>query len=803
MNINIIPSLWKNGLLFAVIVFTGCASYKELRPAIAPLSEERGVVKLTKRDNVPFYLNKGNKYFISFPPPESESFYLVIKSGVGGNILSSFTADFDRKSNAGNRIYTEKYDSGEEVYTVKKDKLSYYWLIDSVINNLTISPEYRFVPQWRFKMEKHHARYSAVLLNNRVERNTYNNISQSTIFDGFQFDIACDSTEKKYCELSKVKKELDSIAALFPPNILNSSDSTYRSYLGLKEGVKDEIDFQRAWITVLKFHRAEVTCRHNPIGFLDGVDSYISFFTYDSGVSVAAINNGKEVINKRVAEILPLYESNIAAHNKPVPFDSLFFKLTALNKLPALYRITEFKQADKLDELISFIKWFNEAAVLLFTTERSVDNEIKRALSAQPYPPSDFFVSIANSFRALLTSMLELKDKALPEKLATASCVESLKLKLVNLISLTEWNAKHYQASDSLVKSINTSIEQENYSSVIHLLKKRIDQNHLYRLYPDIDEKYITQWLNIIKTKTSSREWSVADSSLTQFFADKIYLYPDKAASIKKRAVNEAEEYLYNEVEKATRERVALFCEERIKELENIDSLYADSVFFPVYDVTFTSGDRSDLLTKKNELSVQLEKLKKEEFPASAINLLYESFVSAPEDNGVMKCRAIVAHSRYYKGNDADLRRRVAECDPSVPKPLVKAVEYRRINVLPITDNRSGNTHNTYLMRVNLKVESEAKFPVFDINIKLPKEVAQNAAEEQWYESITLNGKPLKNEGRFSISAPTKATNWECQITPVQTIKDGNNILEIKFRHRSFKVFSVSVMAQKPIIKKN
>jgi hypothetical protein len=143
----------------------------------------------------------------------------------------------------------------------------------------------------------------------------------------------------------------------------------------------------------------------------------------------------------------------------------------------------------------------------------------------------------------------------------------------------------------------------------------------------------------------------------------------------------------------------------------------------------------------------------------------------------------------------------VAEVNPQVPKSVSKPTEYRRIFALPVTDNRTGR--NKYMMRINVKVPSDAKFPVFDVNLRLPKEVAGTAAETQWYEKITLNGKPLKNEGRFTISSPSAANNYECQITPVQMVKDGENYLDVSFDHKSFKVYSFSVMVQKPIIKKN
>jgi hypothetical protein len=45
--------------------------------------------------------------------------------------------------------------------------------------------------------------------------------------------------------------------------------------------------------------------------------------------------------------------------------------------------------------------------------------------------------------------------------------------------------------------------------------------------------------------------------------------------------------------------------------------------------------------------------------------------------------------------------------------------------------------------------------------------------------------------------------NYEAQISPVQMDKDGRNVLEVRFKYPAYKIFKVSVMAQKPIIKKN
>lgn len=181
--------------------------------------------------------------------------------------------------------------------------------------------------------------------------------------------------------------------------------------------------------------------------------------------------------------------------------------------------------------------------------------------------------------------------------------------------------------------------------------------------------------------------------------------------------------------------------------------------------------------------------------------MLYDELLKSPDDNGVYKARAIVAHGKHYTGSEKEIKMRIAEADPMVAKWITKAKEPRRVFVVPVTDNPRGK--NKYVVRFNINIPTDAVFPVYEVNIKLPREVVQNAASEQWYDEITCNKIPLKNEGRFSIIAPTAANNYECQIAPVQMNKDQANVLEIAFRYNAFKVVQVSVMVQKPIIKKN
>jgi hypothetical protein len=295
--------------------------------------------------------------------------------------------------------------------------------------------------------------------------------------------------------------------------------------------------------------------------------------------------------------------------------------------------------------------------------------------------------------------------------------------------------------------------------------------------------------------------WMIAETILRDLSTSEQFAsYPPVEAQ-KRFLVARSEEEIFNRVLGETRRNVEEFIAQRQNSLDNIQALYNDPVFTPVHELTFSAGGQAELARKKAALAEYLDQAKYVRFPESAIRAIHASFTANMNDRGVEKARAIVAHSKYYRGKDAQIAQLGAEFDVEVPKLITKAKDYRRVFVLPVTDNRQGS--NEYLFRLQLQIPSEAQFPVFDITIKLPEQVARNAREQQWYESITINRTPIKNEGRFRITAPTADNNYESLITPVQMDRAGRNILEVRFRHPSFRVFEISAMAQVPIIRKN
>jgi len=231
-----------------------------------------------------------------------------------------------------------------------------------------------------------------------------------------------------------------------------------------------------------------------------------------------------------------------------------------------------------------------------------------------------------------------------------------------------------------------------------------------------------------------------------------------------------------------------------------VDSLYSNKAHYPVH--TFTYSPTPGKAAQNNKaLADKMAYIRTQKFPETAIEALYRSLTDAMHQQGVEKARAVVTHGKYYSGSKKNIKNLIGECDPGASKWITKAKEYRKVFALPLSTNIGGD--NQYMAKLNIRIPTDAKFPVYDINIRLPQEVARHAGSKQWYEKITFNGKLLKNEGRFTITAPDPNNDYIAQITPLQVNKTGNNVLEIRFSYNAFKVLEISVLAQKPIIKKN
>jgi hypothetical protein len=358
-----------------------------------------------------------------------------------------------------------------------------------------------------------------------------------------------------------------------------------------------------------------------------------------------------------------------------------------------------------------------------------------------------------------------------------------------------------YKQANNLVIEINRLKAEGNYQKIRQTLKQNPELSFLLPMYRNLDQLSLKTQKDKIRSALANQNWSAAERALKELYYDNDFLDLAAIRPQKNSIVYSYEDSLYYRVKGISVEHAKRFTEENLTTVENVEELYNNAVFYPIYELTFSSRGDSELKRRKAEIIGKLSDIRDNQFPTKAITALYEQFVQNIDDEGVLVARAIVAHGKHYHGGDQKMKRRIAECNPWASKWLTKGRTYRKIYALPITTNRNGQ--NTYVFRVNIRIPTEAKFPVYELNIKLPKSLSKGAAAKRWYEKMTMNKKILKNEGRFSITAPTPANNYISKVAPLQVNKTGDNVLEVRFKANSFRVYEISVMAQKPLMKKH
>ena len=786
--------------LTAALILATCAPYSQLKPKPAVFNAETpSYVEIKKGDN-DFDLGKNDKYFIAFPAPVYDHFYLIITSPQKKQFSDALTAEFAKKT-PGKLIPDESWaPESMSVFAVDRSSPAYYWLIEKVPQKIEkVKLSYRYAPQWRFKFEHKYESYRQTLAKNRVDRTVYNAIGTGMHLTDFNYTLVIDTVSKHTVEIQKVRQDLADLAAIFPPDLVNSSDPAYLNYKELTRNVNDELDFQTIYTATLGFFYRENQTKGNPFSFLACTDDNIAYFAKHGGFPKNIAAEVNEYLGRSLDEVPSFLSQRLRNKDDAAPLDTAYFRMGAVRNLGKLYEAAGIGESSEMSGVLRFIGDFDAKSRSLVVARDSVDKIAVDVKNGPAMPPDDFFRLINRRLTAAQSAAPAGIDGSYGEYQGYP-CAKKLNQEIGELNTLLLQRMALYHDAESLVAQLNVLKAQGEYSAMIGVLKQDPQAAFLYEKYRDLDNLSLGQQESAIGIALSKNSWSEAENGLKKFAADQNFLDP-AILPARDMAVRSYEDSLYSRVESYTRARVNKFCEQNVSTYQNIDSLYTDSVFLPAYNITFSSEGRHDLAARQQQLAADLEKIKETEFPAKSIKLLYEQFVKSPDDNGVLKARAIVAHGKHYTGNENEVKMRIAEADPMTPKWITKPKEYRRVFVVPVTDNEHGK--NRYVVRFNVKIQTDAKFPVYDVNIKLPREVAQNAATAQWYDQITCNGVPLKNEGRFTITAPTAANSYECQISPVQMNPDQANVLEISFHYPAFKVVQVSVMVQKPIIKKN
>ena len=502
----------------------------------------------------------------------------------------------------------------------------------------------------------------------------------------------------------------------------------------------------------------------------------------------------RDVLKKRLNEVVPYYESRFAQKNDVKTIESAIPQLESLIPLAGLTFDEGFKK------VAAFVLGFNKTVDQIQAARKKFQSIVEKAEKRQAMPDNMFFSEIVTQLSKLQYTLPKVNHPGL-KPYARYKCVKLLQKELNRLAAQIRAKLEKYRRADSIVPKINVMRDQNNIRGVLSLLKKNPDLDFLYPMYRSLDDRSLKSQANSIRKALALGDFTAAELTLKSLYNDRNFVDYQSILPKKKKLIANLQDSLITAIITQSKQRALKFIDENITTLEDIDDLYNNPAFFPVHEPTFYAFQKEKNKQRMATLHRELERLKTVVFPEKAIRKIYDQFVANPEENGVLKARAIVAHGKYYKGTDTSIKNRIAECDPNIPKLLTRPKDYRRVFALPVTTNLSGQ--NEYLIKINLRIPSPAQYPIFDVYLKLPKELAQTAGSAQWYKSIRFNGKEIKNEDRFTIVAPGPENNYECQVGPLQIIKTSNNILEIRFTKDAFKVYQISVMAQKPIIKKH
>ncbi len=744
----------------------------------------------------PLNWNKEKKYYIEFPAPLANNFYLLVDVMGKDQIVSALADRFDKEKGILSRVQNEAPEGANAAaYPVKNSVQKFYWVIENVYKDeLELQMTYRYLPQWRYKFETQYESFKNILAENRVDQQIYENIGGSVLVQDLNFSKLKSELEGKTANLESLFLQLASIEKLFPSSILNSGDEAYQNYLSLKEDILIEQTFQKNYLAALNLFEGELQTRKDMPRFAKSIPAILAFYKDKDRFPNNIIKEANRTFDARLDELTPFYEELIRTKND---FDPIELNI---DDVDALYAAIGAAKSGAYKKLAAFVKDYNTKANGLAESRSGLDAIRREVSSSDKWPKNGYFSGLASQVGQIKHKLPSagFRDHG---SFASVKCAKLLNTAIHSLHSELIRAEDKYKQANGIVSQLNRYAAGKSYRQMIQLINRNKNLDFLPKMYSSLDKKSLTRQQSQIKSALNQQDWRAAEEGLRSLHLDNNFLKLKNIQPKKRVAVKAMEDTLLNRVERVTRQKVNAFVAEKFSEVNNVDALYDNPVFKAAWDITFTSGSQSSLQARKQKLNSRLKSLKEIEFPAKAIKALYKDFIKNINDNGVLKARAIVTHGQHYKGTDKKLKSLVGECDPWASKWITKQGSYRKVFAIPTTTNPTGE--NTYVFRVNFRIPTDAYFATWDVNVKLPKEVAKDAGNASWYEQMTMNKKLLKPEGRFTITAPNAKNNYTALIAPLEVVKGGDSVFEVRFKHNSFKVFEVSINAQEPILRKN
>jgi len=348
-------------LFVLMLLLSGCAAYKELSPKPPVISRELGYIEL-KNDKQNFTLEQGKKYFIQFPRPERDNFYLVLKTNIKP-ILTSYLANaFDDGALYNARIAdaAPKNDS-LNVYPVDTRVPAFYWVIDTVRFDAELSMQYRYVPRWRFAFETRFYTLRDLLAANRIDFTVYNSIGPDYSFKGMEFAKELSAVELRARNLTAAKADMDDLGRLFPADIASTKDTSYENYLLLQSDLTNELRRQENYGEVLRILDKDQSTRGKTGAFLQSAPLLLGFFDHKDRHRPPVVDRIRTIVGGRLPETESYYDGLLRAKTDLAEFSPS----PPLATVEKLYDACDRQPSPTFRSLLSYVNQFNHESAAL------------------------------------------------------------------------------------------------------------------------------------------------------------------------------------------------------------------------------------------------------------------------------------------------------------------------------------------------------------------------------------------------------------------------------------------------------
>jgi hypothetical protein len=528
-----------------LLLFSGCATFKELEPVPPLQPAERGYIEL-RNDKENFLLKRDSKYFIKFPRPLDMHFYLVLQTNAKRKVNNYFTATFHDGEAPIVPIADESADHDSiSVFAVDTMNANYFWVIDTVYQDLPLTVLYRYVPKWRYTVETKYDLFRSILANNSFDRHAYEAMGPQFEFSTFNASSEQQKLRQNNKQLAGMDDELIKLEQVFPANIASSKDTMYLRYVGLRDDTKGKLAFQSDYDAILTILQRESETKGDFAAFMERAPEFEKILEQKDRFRAPILEYLKSVYVRRLAEALPYYDAQL---QKRDDLSTIELK-PSFADIENFYRACDQEVGTELKEARDYAKEFNALAQKVKSAENIYETAYSAMEHKTPWPEDTYYPNLVAS---LDNAKFESPDN-------TIGKFERYKnLKITDLLSkgarsvtlkIDELELQYRKAAD-IVRQINTLRPQKDYRGIIHILRNNRDLDFVIAEYVDIDALLLKSQSDKIRERLDAKDWRGTESSLSDLQNDKDYLNLSQVAAKKLQTVQSMEELMYQTVKK-------------------------------------------------------------------------------------------------------------------------------------------------------------------------------------------------------------------------------------------------------------